>query len=371
MARPGPGRGVSGGLAVCVPDMKVSAFDFDLDRNLIAAHPAEPRDKARLLEVGDVLRDRSVRDLPTLLAPGDILVVNDTKVIPARLIGRRGKAGVELTLHKLDAPGRWRAFAKGARKLTVHDRIDFAADFWADVTAKGTGGEVTVAFNLEGGALGDALNRHGLMPLPPYIKRDRGRAAIEDHRDRDDYQTMFAAAVGAVAAPTAGFHFTPELVASVGAAGVTIQAITLHVGAGTFLPVKVADTTDHKMHFEAATITPDAARAINRARDAGGRIVAVGSTSLRVLEAAADEAGRISPFAGETDLFITPGYRFRAVDLMLTNFHLPRSTLFMLVCAFAGTKRMFEAYEHAKQARYRFYSFGDCCLLHPARTGAP
>ncbi len=351
--------------------MKVSAFDFDLDRTLIADHPAEPRDSARLLEVGDVLHDRSVRDLPKLLAPGDVLVVNDTKVIPARLRGRRGEAGVELTLHKLDAPGRWRAFAKGARKLTAGDRIDFAVDFWADVTAKGAGGEVTVAFNLKDDALGEALNRHGLTPLPPYIKRDRARAAIEDRRDRDDYQTMFAKVEGAVAAPTAGFHFTPARAAALNASGVTIQAITLHVGAGTFLPVKTADTQDHRMHFEAATITPDAAQAINRARADGGRIVAVGSTSLRVLEAAADDSGRISPFAGETDLFITPGYRFRAVDLMVTNFHLPRSTLVMLVCAFSGTARMFKAYDHAKRSRYRFYSFGDCCLLHPARTSAP
>ncbi|MEE8516671.1 MAG: tRNA preQ1(34) S-adenosylmethionine ribosyltransferase-isomerase QueA [Alphaproteobacteria bacterium] len=351
--------------------MKVSAFDFDLDRALIAAHPAEPRDSARLLEVGDVLRDRGVRDLPELLAPGDVLVVNDTKVIPARLRGRRGKAGVELTLHKQDAPGRWRAFAKGARKLIPGDRIDFAVDFWADVAAKGAEGEVTVAFNLEGGALSDALDRHGLTPLPPYIKRDRARAAIEDCRDRGDYQTMFAKFEGAVAAPTAGFHFTPDLVAALNAAGVTIQAITLHVGAGTFLPVKTADTSDHKMHCETGAITPEAADAINRARAQGGRIVAVGSTALRVLEAAADDGGRISPFAGETDLFITPGYRFRAIDLMLTNFHLPRSTLFMLVCAFSGTARMFAAYDHAKQARYRFYSFGDCCLLHPAKAAAP
>ncbi len=351
--------------------MKVSAFDFDLDRALIAAHPAEPRDSARLLEVGDELRDRGVRDLPRLLAPGDVLVVNDTKVIPAQLRGRRGKAGVELTLHKEVAPGRWRTFAKGARKLTLGDRIDFAEDFWADVTNKGTDGEVTVAFNLEGRALDAALDRHGLAPLPPYIKRDRARSAVEDSRDRDDYQTMFAAVEGAVAAPTAGFHFTPDLAAALNAAGVTIQAITLHVGAGTFLPVKTADTKDHKMHFEAATITPDAADAINRARAAGGRIIAVGSTALRVLETAADNLGHISPFEAETDLFITPGYRFRAVDLMLTNFHLPRSTLFMLVCAFSGTERMFEAYDHAKRLRYRFYSFGDCCLLHPARTSAP
>ncbi len=351
--------------------MKVSAFDFTLDRNLIAAHPAEPRDSARLLVVGDELWDRGVSDLPELLAPGDVLVVNDTKVIPARLRGRRGKAGIELTLHQLDGPGRWRAFAKGARKLSVGDRIDFAEHFSADVTHKGLGGEVTVAFNLEGGALAGAFERHGLTPLPPYIKRGRDRADFEDSRDRDDYQTMFAKHEGAVAAPTAGFHFTPGLTAALEARGVTIAAITLHVGAGTFLPVKAADTSDHKMHAEAATMTPVAADAINRARAAGGRIVAVGSTALRTLETAADEAGRLSPFAGETDLFITPGYRFRATDLMVTNFHLPRSTLFMLVCAFAGTGRMKAAYGHAMAARYRFYSFGDCCLLHPGKTATP
>lgn len=348
--------------------MKVSLFDFELDRTLIADHPAEPRDAARLLEVGDVLHDHRVSDLPKLLAPGDVVVVNDTKVIAARLRGRRGAAKVELTLHTQDAPGRWRAFAKGARKLSAHDRITFAPDFWADVTEKGAAGEVTVVFNLKDNALDDALDRHGLAPLPPYIKRDAARALVEDSRDRDDYQTMFAKQEGAVAAPTAGFHFTPDLAAALKAAGITIVTITLHVGAGTFLPVKVADTKDHHMHIEAGRLGPDAADTINRARAGGGRIVAVGSTSLRVLETAADGRGRISAFDGETDLFITPGYRFRAVDVMLTNFHLPRSTLFMLVCAFAGTERMFQAYDHAKRARYRFYSFGDCCLLSPAKA---
>ena len=341
--------------------MKVSAFDFDLPPSLIADRPAAPRDSARLLEVGDTLRDRIVRDLPVLLRPGDLLVFNDTRVIPARLFGRRGAAGVEVTLHKCVAADRWRAFARPARKLKRGDGIAFDDGLSAEVADKGEGGEVELAFDRGGADLMAALAQVGRMPLPPYIKRPGGA----DERDRADYQTIFAARDGAVAAPTAGLHFTPELLAALEARGIARVAVTLHVGAGTFLPVKADDTEDHVMHAEFGEIDSAAVAAIARTRAAGGRIVAVGTTSLRLLETAADENGRIRPFSGDTNLFITPGYRFKAVDLLLTNFHLPRSTLFMLVCAFAGLDRMKAAYGHAKAAGYRFYSYGDCCLLHP------
>ncbi len=347
--------------------MKVSAFDFELSRNLIAERPAVPRDSARLLVVGKGLRDLSVRDLPGLLRPGDVLVCNDTKVIPARLFGKRGDAKVEITLHKEDGASRWRAFAKGARKLRVGDRIDFAPGLWAAVLAKGADGEVTLAFSLAGAALRRALERFGRAPLPPYIKRAGG----PDTRDRADYQTVFARKAGAVAAPTAGLHFTRALVGALKKKGVRLVTVTLHVGAGTFAPVKAADTRDHKLHKEAGFIGEAAAGALNEARKERGRIVAVGTTVLRLLESSADDMGRVHPFAGETDLFVTPGYRFRAVDLLLTNFHLPRSTLFMLVSAFAGLRRMRAAYEHAQRAGYRFYSYGDCCLLHPCATDGP
>ena len=341
--------------------MRVDLFDFDLPPALIADRPAVPRDSARLLEVGDTLRDRIVRDLPTLLRPGDLLVFNDTRVIPARLFGRRGAAGIEVTLHKGVAADRWRAFARPARKLKQGDAIAFDGGLSAEVAEKGEGGEVELAFDRGGAALMAALAEVGRMPLPPYIKRPGGA----DERDCTDYQTIFAARDGAVAAPTAGLHFTPELLAALEARGIGRVAVTLHVGAGTFLPVKVDDTRDHRMHSEIGAIDTAAATMVQRMRAAGGRIVAVGTTSLRLLETAADESGRIRPFCGDTNLFITPGYRFKAVDLLLTNFHLPRSTLFMLVAAFAGLERMKAAYEHAKAAGYRFYSYGDCCLLHP------
>ncbi len=347
--------------------MKVSAFDFELSRNLIAERPAVPRDAARLLVVGEDLRDLSVRDLPDLLRPGDVLVCNDTKVIPARLRGKRGDAKVEFTLHKEDGAHQWRAFAKGARKLRAGDRIDFAPGLWAEVLAKGAGGEVTLAFSLAGAALRRALERFGRAPLPPYIRRAGG----PDARDRADYQTVFAAVAGAVAAPTAGLHFTHALIAALNEKGVRLVTVTLHVGAGTFAPVKAADTRDHKLESEAGFISDAAAAAINGARGEEARILAVGTTVLRLLESSADETGRVHPFAGETDLFITPGYRFRAVDLLLTNFHLPRSTLFMLVSAFAGLMRMRAAYEHAQRTGYRFYSYGDCCLLHPCAPEGP
>ncbi|MFN4283755.1 MAG: tRNA preQ1(34) S-adenosylmethionine ribosyltransferase-isomerase QueA [Alphaproteobacteria bacterium] len=343
--------------------MKVSDFDFELPRELIATHPAEPRESARLLEIGETLADRVVRDLPDLLAPGDIVVVNDTKVIPARLSGMRGEAKVEVTLHKRESDSRWRAFAKGARKLKAGDRIDFADSFAAAVTDKGEDGEVELEFDRGGPALMEALARYGFTPLPPYIARPDGPEA----RDREDYQTVFARHEGAVAAPTAGLHFTPALLAALKARGVEQATLTLHVGAGTFLPVKVEDTRDHKMHAEVGMIDAATAQKINFARAQGGRVVAIGTTVTRTLESAADGAGLVQPFADETRLFITPGYRFKAVDLLLTNFHLPRSTLFMLVSAFAGIERMKAAYAHAIAERYRFYSYGDCCLLHPAK----
>ena len=341
--------------------MRVDAFDFALPRALIADRPAEPRDAARLLIVADELADRTMLDLPSLLHPGDVLVVNDTRVIPARLTGTRGAAQVEVTLHRDLGGGRWHAFAKGARKLKRGDRIDFAAGLSAEIEAKDEG-EVTLAFALEGEAFRAALERHGRMPLPPYIKR--GQAG--DPRDAGDYQTIFARREGAVAAPTAGLHFTERLLAALDAAGIARVELTLHVGAGTFLPVRAEDTDEHRMHGEWGEIGAQAADRLNAVREQGGRIVACGTTSVRLLESAADEQGRIRPFAGETRLFITPGYRFRAVDLMLTNFHLPRSTLFMLVAAFAGLDRMKEAYAHAIAERYRFFSYGDATLLHPA-----
>ncbi|MCH8809706.1 MAG: tRNA preQ1(34) S-adenosylmethionine ribosyltransferase-isomerase QueA [Proteobacteria bacterium] len=353
--------------------MRSDDFDFDLPRKLIAQHPAVPRDAARLLVVGNGLQDRGVRDLPALLRPGDVMVVNDTRVIPARLFGRRGAANVEVTLTEPDAPagggaggGRWRALARPAKRLRPGDRIEFGSGLSARVVAKGERGEVTLIFDpgiFDPGAaeLRAKLERVGAMPLPPYIRRARGGS----HRDRDDYQTIFAARDGAVAAPTAGLHFTPELLAALDARGVARVVVTLHVGAGTFLPVTAEDPRDHRMHAEWGEITPGAAAAVNAAKAQGGRVVALGSTALRLLETAADDKGDLHPFTGKTDIFILPGYRFRIVDLMLTNFHLPRSTLFMLVCAFAGTARMKRAYAHAMAAGYRFYSYGDACLLAP------
>ena len=342
--------------------MRVAAFDFDLPRNLIAERPSEPRDAARLLEVSETLGDRHFRDLPGLLKAGDVVVFNDTRVIPVRLTGRRGQAKVEVTLHRDLGDGRWLAFARPARKLRPGDELRFGEDFAARMEGRGEGGEVTLAFDRAGAALAAALDEHGVMPLPPYIPR----AAGADTRDRADYQTVYATRPGAVAAPTAGLHFTPELLDALDRAGIARVHLTLHVGAGTFLPVKVDDTDDHRMHAEHGQITDVAAESVNAARAAGGRVVAVGSTALRLLESAADETGQVRPFDGATDIFMTPGYRFRAVDLMLTNFHLPRSTLFMLVAAFSGLDRMKAAYAHAVASDYRFYSYGDACLLHPA-----
>ena len=345
--------------------MKVDAFDFEMPSDAIAQHPSQPRDAARMLEVGQQFHDRTVRDLPNLLRPGDILVTNDTRVIPARLIGKRGDAKIEVTLHKCETPAIWRAFARPARRLHVGENIQFAANFAAEVAAKGEAGEVTLRFELPEGDLMAALKRHGAMPLPPYIKRQ----TLADNRDADDYQTIFARRPGAVAAPTAGLHFTPPLLAAIEARGIQRATVTLHVGAGTFLPVKVERLGDHVMHSEWGEIGAATAAEINAARAAGGRIVAVGTTSLRLLESATDDSGQVHPFSAETDIFITPGYRFKAVDLLLTNFHLPRSTLFMLVSAFSGLKRMKRAYAHALARGYRFYSYGDACLLHPGDDG--
>ena len=341
--------------------MRLDDFDFELPRRLIADHPCEPRDAARLLLIpaSGRLQDRRISDLPTLLRRGDLLVFNDTKVIPARLVGRRGAASVEVTLHRDLGGGMWRAFAKGARRLRIGDRIAFGKDFSADVAEKHPEGDVTLQFGLEGEAFRKALARYGAMPLPPYIKRPRGG----NPRYHADYQTIFARSDGAVAAPTAGLHFTPALLETLAERGIGWTMLTLHVGPGTFLPVKSADPRDHKMHAEWGMLRAATAERIAATRHAGGRIVAVGTTSLRLLESAAAENGEVRPFAGETRLFILPGYRFRAIDLLLTNFHLPRSTLLMLVAALAGLERIKAAYAYAVAAGYRFFSYGDACLI--------
>jgi len=339
--------------------MNVDLFDFDLPRERIAERPARPRDAARLLRVGpDHCEDLGIRDLAGLLRPGDVMVFNDTRVIPARLDGQRGTAHVEVTLHLREDDSCWRAFARPARKLRLGDQVSFAADFSAEVVGKNEGGEVSLRFDRGGPALMAALEAHGRLPLPPYI-----RHGTADATDRADYQTTYARADGAVAAPTAGLHFTDAVLTALDARGIERVAVTLHVGAGTFLPVKVADTDQHHMHQEIGLVTAEAAERINQARARGGRVVAVGTTALRLLESAASPEGRVQPFDGATDIFIVPGYRFRIVDRLMTNFHLPRSTLFMLVSAFAGLGPMRAAYAHAISAGYRFYSYGDACLL--------
>ena len=344
--------------------LDLAQFDFALPAERIAHHPARPRDSARLLHVGATLGDRHVRDLPDLLNPGDVLVANDTRVIPAQLSGRRGDARVGITLDRPWADGTWHALARNARRLRADDvlRFDGAEDLTATVVSRDPDGGVALRFNLEGAAISDALQRAGALALPPYIDRPAGPLP----EDAQDYQTVFARRDGAVAAPTAGLHFTPALLAALEARGIRRETVTLHVGAGTFLPVRGETIAEHRIHAERGVVTADAAGRINAARAAGGRIVAVGTTSLRLLESAVDEAGRIHPFDGDTELFILPGHRFRAVDRLMTNFHLPRSTLFMLVCAFAGTARMRAAYEHAIAQGYRFYSYGDSSLLEPA-----
>ena len=353
--------------------MRTDLFDFELPSQSIALRPASPRDAARLLVVrpSAALEDRSVADLPKLLQAGDQLVVNDTKVISAQLsgrrIGRETEPKIDATLIKRLDGSRWQALVKPAKKLSQGDTVRFGNEgrvcllghLDAQVEAKGDDGEITLSFSFHGPTLDQAITDLGAPPLPPYIASKRP----PDQRDADDYQTMFAANEGAVAAPTAGLHFTPALGAALRDAGIGLHKVTLHVGAGTFLPVKAEDTASHKMHSEWGAISRATADALNEARGKGGRIVAVGTTSLRLLESAADEDGVIQPFAGDTSIFITPGYHFRAVDILLTNFHLPRSTLFMLVSAFTGLDAMKRAYAHAIASGYRFYSYGDACLL--------
>ncbi len=356
--------------------MRTDLFDFTLPEDRIALRPISPRDAARLLVVRasepERFDDRLVRDLPGLLRPGDAIVVNDTKVLPVSLKGRRigrgdAEPAIAATLIKRLDGSRWQALVKPAKRLVVGDvvrfgsegRVCFLEQLDATVEAKGEAGEVTLSFAFHGAVLDEALTERGDMPLPPYIA---GRRAVDEH-DRTDYQTMFAREEGSVAAPTAGLHFTQALVDALRSRGIGLHRVTLHVGVGTFLPVKTDDTSGHRMHPESGSVSAETAMALNMVRRAGGRIVAVGSTSLRLVESAANGDGTLSAFSGETALFITPGYRFRAVDVMLTNFHLPRSTLFMLVCAFCGLDTMQRAYAHAIETGYRFYSYGDACLL--------
>jgi len=358
--------------------MKTDLFDFELPPDRIALRPATPRDTARLLVVqpggAPELQDRTILDLPDLLQPGDCLVVNDSRVIAARLSGRRigrsdSEPAIEITLHKRLDGSRWRAFAKPAKKLAVGDvlrfgtegKVCFLGQLDAQVSEKDEGGEIALSFAFHGPILDQAIAERGDMPLPPYIASRRE----PDDKDRTDYQTFFAREEGSVAAPTAGLHFTEGLVKLLADRGIGLQTVTLHVGAGTFLPVKADDTAGHKMHAEFGTVSAETAATLNDVRSRGGRIVAVGSTALRLLESAVGKDGRLEAFSGETSIFITPGYQFRAIDLLLTNFHLPRSTLFMLVAAFSRLDTMKRAYAHAVRSGYRFYSYGDACLLYP------
>jgi len=341
--------------------MRVDLFDFDLPAERIALRPAKPRDSARLLLVdGEEISDRTVLDLPKLLRRGDTLVFNDTRVIPAQLEGRRGDARIGATLHKREGTREWWAFVRNAKRLRIGDTIEFGGGVAASVAERNDEGAILLHFD------GDEpvevlLDRAGRMPLPPYIASRRPA----DDSDRDDYQTMFARQDGAVAAPTAALHFTPRLIEALEAHGIRRETLTLHVGAGTFLPVKAEDTSEHKMHAEWGRIDAETAERLNAVRTSGGRLIAVGTTSLRLLESAADANGTIHPFEGDTAIFITPGYRFKAVDGLVTNFHLPKSTLFMLVSAMMGLKVMKRAYAHAIEQKYRFYSYGDASLLLP------
>jgi S-adenosylmethionine:tRNA ribosyltransferase-isomerase len=344
--------------------MRVDLFDFELPQDRIALRPARPRDSARLLLVeGTKISDRQVLELPDLLSAGDVLVFNDTKVIPAQLEGRRGEASIGATLHKREGPREWQAFLRNAKRARIGDSIDFGEGVHASVVEKAADGSALLHFH------GDEpvellLERAGRMPLPPYIVSRRPA----DEEDRADYQTLFAREEGAVAAPTAALHFTPRLLDTLDAEGIRRETLTLHVGAGTFLPVKADDTRGHKMHAEWGRIDAATADRLNNVRASGGRLIAVGTTSLRLLESAADEDGLIGPFEGDTAIFITPGYRFKAIDGLITNFHLPRSTLFMLVSALMGLDVMKSAYAHAIAAGYRFYSYGDANLLLPRRA---
>jgi S-adenosylmethionine:tRNA ribosyltransferase-isomerase len=352
--------------------MRVEQFDFDLPNERIALRPARPRDAARMLVVRPqektVLSDMGARDLPMLLDPGDALVFNDTRVIPAQLEGTRLRgdisAGIGATLHMRTGPDRWKAFVRPAKKLQEGDDVlfeGFGMRLTAEVVEKGDAGEVLLVFDRSGPDLDAAIAAVGHIPLPPYIAHKRG----EDDQDRKDYQTIYAEKDGAVAAPTAGLHFTPELLAALEARGLEQHMVTLHVGAGTFLPVKANDTDDHAMHAEWGEVSAETAAALQAVKARGNKVVSVGTTSLRILESSAQATGEISSFAGETSIFITPGYRFKAINALMTNFHLPRSTLFMLVSALAGLDTMRAAYAHAIAGEYRFYSYGDASLLFP------
>lgn len=341
--------------------MRVDAFDFTLPSDRIALEPVYPREQAKLLCVEpDGLYDRTIENLPNCLQPGDLLIFNNTKVIPARLMGWRDDVQIDVTLHRPLAAGQWLAFARPGKRLSPGQRVAFAEDFSANVLEKRAGGEILLQFSDMGTVLFDKIDQYGLMPLPPYIAAKRAPRA----QDRQDYQTIFASRDGAVAAPTAALHFTPSLMEKIARRGIEHRFVTLHVGAGTFLPVKTEDTKDHVMHAEWGEISTAVVASVEEVRRKGGRIIAVGTTVLRLLEAACQGTGRLAPFLGDTDIFITPGHRFRVADLLLTNFHLPRSTLFMLVSAFAGLQRMQAAYAHAIERHYRFYSYGDACLLY-------
>jgi S-adenosylmethionine:tRNA ribosyltransferase-isomerase len=340
-------------------ELTLSDFSYDLPAERIATSPARPRDSAKLLHVAAELADYTIRDLPSLLRSGDVLVVNDTRVIPAQLTAMRGAARIGITLDKPDANGDWLVLLRNARRVKPGDVLDIAEGFSATVIAVHEGGTGLLRFSLTGDDFIVALHRSGALALPPYIARPAGLTA-EDQRD---YQTMFAAHDGAVAAPTAGLHFTPELLDALTARAIGVARVTLHVGAGTFLPVRTENVRAHKMHAERGIISPQAAARINQARTVGGRVIAAGTTALRLIESAADAGGQVQPFAGETDIFILPGYKFKVADLLFTNFHLPHSTLLMLVSAFAGMERIRAAYAHAIAAKYRFYSYGDACLL--------
>ena len=347
--------------------MKLDAFDYLLPSEKIATKPADPRESARLLDLsGDGITDRHIGDIPALLRAGDVLIVNNTQVIPARLEGRRGQKKISVTLHKRESDHIWRVFAKPAKKCRIDDVIIFADDFAATVLGRGEGGDVELGFINPATAvcltrpeLDVCLDRYGSMPLPPYIARPDGAESA----DRQDYQTMFARHRGAVASPTAGLHFTDNLAKAIAATGARILPVTLHVGAGTFLPVTADDVKDHKMHSEWGQISAETATAIAEARAKGGRVIAVGTTSLRILEACYQQHGAVIEFAGETDIFITPGYEFGVIDALLTNFHLPKSTLLMLVSAFAGMQKIAMAYRHAIANDYRFFSYGDACFM--------
>lgn len=354
--------------------MKVDIFDFALDKELIAKAPASPRDSSRLLDLSDenALYDRHFYDLPQILHAGDVMVFNDTKVIPARLYGKRGDAAVEITLYHPQDGLSWWAFIKNAKRLHIDDTVYFytndipteQSDFSATILRKDAEDGVLLRFNCDIDSLGKMLEKYGSMPLPPYIKREKPLSGLwNPYNDKEDYQTVYAKHEGAVAAPTAGLHFTDNLLKKIDSQGVKRVFLTLHVGAGTFLPVKTDDTQNHKMHAEYGVITPQTCEIINTAKKEGRRIIAVGTTSVRLLETAADSHGVLHPFCGETDIFITPGYKFKIIDYIITNFHLPKSTLFMLICAIAGTERMKKAYAHAIAEKYRFYSYGDSSIL--------